>query len=221
MVRGDDVDATILHERYIVETGDCVGGRAPAGRIQELARQDRDIPVDPGDPDGVVADRADRAGNVRAVKVIVHRIARVGDRIDPVAVVHVPVVIVVETVVVTLGWIHPDVGGQVDVVVIHTGVEDCDHYIGAAGGDVPGRECADVRPRGRRAAQLPGVIEGPLMWEERIVRGGSGPHDEVRLDVLDARLLRELRRHHVGTHACRGDHVMKTGYRDEGPLYVE
>src|SRR5207237_2236983 len=99
IVRGDDVDAAILHERYIVETGDRISGRATAGRVQELARQDRDIPVDPGDPDGIVTGRTDRAGNVRAVEVIVHRVPCVGDRIDPVAVVHVAVAVVVEPVI--------------------------------------------------------------------------------------------------------------------------
>src|SRR6266480_82246 len=172
-------------------------------------------------PDGVVADRTDRAGDVRAVEVIVHRVPCVGDRIDPVAVVHVAVAVVVEPVIVALGRIHPHVGGEIDVVVIHTGVDDGDHYIGAAGGDVPGGECADVRSRGRRAAQLPGVIEVPLLREQRIVRGGSGAHNEVRLDVLDTRLMRELRRHHGRAHACRSDHVMKTGYRCEGSLYME
>ena len=48
---------------------------------QELQRHDRDGPVHAGHARAVVAHGADGAGDVRAVAVVVHRVAVVGDEI--------------------------------------------------------------------------------------------------------------------------------------------
>ena len=53
---------------------DCVGNRATALLVEELEGQQVRVPVDAGDTFAVIAHGANRAGHVRAVMVIVHRV---------------------------------------------------------------------------------------------------------------------------------------------------
>lgn len=124
-----------------------------------------------------------------------------GDRIDAVAVVDVTVAVVVEPAVVALGGIHPHVGGEIDTLVVDAGVDDGNDHAGAAGGDVPGGERADIRSHGRGGAELTRVAEVPTPCEERIVRDRVSADYELRLDALDTRLTGELRGRYVGVEA--------------------
>ena len=58
-----------------------------------------DVPVDARDADAVVAERADRAGDVRAVAVVVDRVVVVVDEVPAAEVVDVAVAVVVDAVV--------------------------------------------------------------------------------------------------------------------------
>src|SRR5690606_7324275 len=107
-------------------------------------------PVDPGDAEPVVADRAEDAGDVGAVPVHVGPGVGVGRRFfvvgrgDEVA---------AQAVL--------EVGGEVRVVRVDPGVDDRDPAA-AAGADVPGALGADVDPggaeEGRFVLVLPGVL---------------------------------------------------------------
>jgi hypothetical protein len=78
---------------------DPVRGRPVALCIEELERHQADTgAVDPRDADPVVADRSDRAGDVRAVAVVVGRVAVAVGVVPATPVVDVAVSVVVDPV---------------------------------------------------------------------------------------------------------------------------
>ena len=159
----------------------------------------RTFQFDARDADAVVAGRADRPGDVRAVAVVVDR-----------------VVVVVRrspsrasrrrsrcrrcrcrraAAAAVLAGVDPHVGREVGVRVVDAGVDHRDRHTGAAGRDVPRLGGVDVGVRRAREAvdRLAGVVQAPEVRERRVVRRRFGVHDEVRLRVADARILAQLR----------------------------
>jgi hypothetical protein len=137
------------------------------------------------------------AGAVRAVAVLVHRVALVGEAAEAVGVVE-GAELRVDVHLQVVGPV-PHVADEVRVRVVHAAVEDGDDDLLAPLRLVPGGERADV---GLGAAvALPRVDEPPLLREERVVgpgrrRGFDGVgaarparvvelDAEVRLGVLD------------------------------------
>ena len=97
VVRQPDVHAVVVpHHGRVVERRDGRRRRSRPSCAQELQAHDLDVPVDARHADRVVPDRADRAGHVRAVAVVVDRIAVVVDEVVAVDVVDVPVAVVVD-----------------------------------------------------------------------------------------------------------------------------
>ena len=86
------------HLHGVVEAPDGVARRAAAVGAEELQGHDLDVPVDAGDADAVVAHGADRAGDVRAVAVVVQRVAVVVDEVVAVDVIDEAVAVVVDPV---------------------------------------------------------------------------------------------------------------------------
>jgi hypothetical protein len=132
-----------------LQVGEVVDG--PGRRLQrgvvrpaaeELAGDDPHLPVDPGDPPAVAAHRADGAGDVRAVVLVVGRhvgLVGIGGEVPAVDVVGVAVAVVILAVDRVEG-VDPDVAGEVLVGVLDAGVDDADVDVGASGlAVVPGR----------------------------------------------------------------------------------
>src|SRR5205814_340858 len=88
-------DLGAMGDRIVQGEDDVDGGAAVSG-IYDLQGHDLDVPVDAGDADAVVTDGADGAGHVRAVVVVVHRIAVVIGEVIPVNVVDVAVAVVID-----------------------------------------------------------------------------------------------------------------------------
>ena len=135
-------------------------GRSASGRVEELQGHDLDFPVHPGHADAVVASRADRPRHVRAVVVVVHRVAVVADEVVAVHIVDVSVLVVVDAIAGNLTRVHPHVRLEVRMVVIDAGVDDGDDRLAAAGGDVPGGRRLDIGAC--LATGLPGVVHPPF-----------------------------------------------------------
>ena len=171
------------HLHGVVEGADGVGDGAAAVGVEELQGHDLHVPVDAGHADAVVAHGADGAGHVRAVAVVVHRVAVVVDEVVAVDVVDEAVAVVVDAVAGDLAGVGPDVGGQVGVGVIDAGVDDGDDDAAAAGGDVPGFRGVDVGVG--RAAGLAGVVQAPEGTELRVVRNLVQLQEVVRDRVDD------------------------------------
>ena len=87
-------------------------GVATALGAEEFAAHQAHLPSHAHVRVAVIGRCADRARAMRAVPVIVHRIAVVIDDVDAVHVVHKPVVVIVHTVVGNLIGIHPHLVSQ-------------------------------------------------------------------------------------------------------------
>src|SRR5687767_2757084 len=157
-----------------------MGGTA-AARPQELARDQGDVPVDPGDAHPVSAARPYRSGDMRTVKVdvevarttVVNRIVAV-EEIPPVDVVRIAVAVIVHAVD-GIEWVVPDIGGQIWMGEVDTLVDDADVDSARAGEPAPprlGRLTAElVSGNGALAVHSP---ERPVR-KGRIVRRGIVP----------------------------------------------
>src|SRR5207248_2949489 len=95
----------------------------------------------PGDADTVVPGSADRAGDVRPVSVVVHRVVVVVREVPAAPVVDVAVVVVVDAVgaatAAVLARVDPDLRAQVGMRPVDSGVDHRHGHAGAAGRDVP------------------------------------------------------------------------------------
>ena len=155
------------HHRRVVDGPDGVGRRTGARRVEEFERHQRHIPVHPGDAGAVVPHAADRARHVRAVVVVVHRVAVVVCEVVPVHVVHEAVVVIVHAVAGNLARIGPDVGGQIGMGVVDAGVDHGYDGRTAARRDIPRLRRVDVGVG--RASRLPDVVEAVEIREGGIV----------------------------------------------------
>ena len=170
VVGDDDVDAVIPpHHRGVVERGDGPAGVADAVVVLEPQRHDGDLPVDPRDAQPVVADGADDARHVSAVAVAVLDVVVVLDEVPAVDVVYEAVVVVVDAVAGNFAGVGPDVGCQIRVRKVDSGVDHADHDAPRSGGDIPGLRRMDVGAD-HAVAVDGGVVEAPLRREARIIR---------------------------------------------------
>ena len=129
----------------------------------------------------MLPDRADGAGRVGAVAVVVHRVVVVGDEIPAADVVDVAVVVVIDAgLAVQLDGVDPDVVLQVIVVVVDARVDDADD--GGGRSLLPGPRLERVDVGVNRSAGLAQVVHAPKICETRVVRGIQ---DVVRLCELD------------------------------------
>ena len=179
----DDVGAHLARVREGV--GD-VRAEAAADHVASPQRHQRDVPVDPGDPLGVVALGADRARHVGAVALAVGGVVVVVDEVPAAVVVDQEVAVVVEGVALEaptgLAGIGPDVVGQVRVLHGHAAVDDADHHRRIARRGAPGLGSVDVGVGGAEGAV---VVERPLRGELGVVGRGRDPVDEVGLGEGD------------------------------------
>ena len=143
----------------VIHALDGIGDEPVSRRVQKFARHDLDLPANADNTDGVVAHRADRPTDVRAVAVIVVWITRMVDDIDAMHIVHVTVAVVVNAITRNLARIDPHVVGQVFVCIAHAGVNDRHDDVARVVLNVPGGLRADVRagraPVNARVVQTP------------------------------------------------------------------
>src|SRR5205814_9797891 len=130
----------------------------PSG-VQKFAGHDLNLPADADNADGVVAHRADRSADMRAVAMIIVGVAGVVYGVDAVNVVHVPVAVVVNAITRNLPRIDPHVVGQVFVCIAHAGVNDRHDDVGRGVLTVARGLRADIRAW--RAAVNAGVVQAP------------------------------------------------------------
>jgi hypothetical protein len=181
----------------------AVAYRSASDRAQELQRHELDVPVDAGDADAVVADRADDPCDVRAVAVVVIRVVVVVDEVPAAPVVDIAVAVVVRAVRsaarTVLTVIDPDISGEIRMCHVEARVKDSHHDAAAAGRSPPRFLRVNVgvtRPR-KAVDRLPEVVEPPLLVERGVVGRGAvvGRLDAVvPLHVAHARVGAELRR---------------------------
>ena len=185
VVRRDDVDPEVAaHPRRVVDGGDGVARRSAAVAPEELEGHDRHGPVHARDTDAVVARGADRAGDVRAVPLVVEGVAVAVREIPAVHVVDEAVAIIVDAVARHLARVAPHVRGEVGMAVIDARVDHRDDDRAGPGRDIPGPCGVDVGARDPTG--LPGVVEAPEASERRVIGHGGRGDDDVRLDRLDA-----------------------------------
>jgi hypothetical protein len=165
--------------RRVQNRVDGVGCAAAAIGAQELARHDRRVPGDTGDPDVIVGHPGDGPGHVRAVAVVVHRIVVVAGEVPAEHVVDEAVVIVIDAVVLAAATgftgITPKVGLQIFVRVVDARIDDGDENAGRTGLHVPGFRCIDVG--------VLGIFEPPQLAEARVIRDTRRGVDEIRFGV--------------------------------------
>src|SRR5580693_2631334 len=82
VIRDNNIDTTVFPLLHQIEACDRGFRKTAPGGVQKLAWQELDLPVDAGDADAVVAQGANRPGDVRAMAVVIHGIARVRDHVE-------------------------------------------------------------------------------------------------------------------------------------------
>ena len=168
VVRGDDVYAIgPPHHGGVVQRRDRGARGAAAAGVEELQPHDRDLPVHARDSGAIVADRADGAGHVRAVRVVVEHVGGVVGEVPTVDIVDIAVAVVVDAVTRRLAGVAPDVRREIGVVVVDAGVDHGDDHGPRSGGDIPRRRGIDVGVG--KPACLPPVVEPPQAAEGGIV----------------------------------------------------
>ena len=189
----------------VEDRADCICGRPGSVAAEELQPHQADVPVHADDADTVVSDRADRAGDMRPVPLVVCRVVVAVDEVPAAPVVDVAVSVVVDAVRATtravLSGVDPRVRGEIGMRLVDAGVDHGDHDAGITGRDRPG--CVDVGIRvgcaGPAVDELAGVAQPPKAVVQRIVRDGGRLEHVVRLRVPDERVSTELGEHRVPT----------------------
>ena len=182
----DDVGAVVAaHHGGVIDRGDSPASVTAAVVVINSQWHDRHLPVDAGDADPIVADRADDARHMRAVSVAVLHVVVVLDEVPAVHVVDVAVVVAVDSDPLGFTGIRPDVGGEIGVGEVDPGVDDRHHHALRTGGDIPRLRRVDVGADQPVAADG-GVAEAPLRGEARVIRDRRGLEHEVGLERIDA-----------------------------------
>src|SRR5439155_327050 len=150
-------------------------------------------PVDAGDTCAVVADRANRAGDVRPVEVIVERIARARERVEAVCAGGARDG--------QAGYVdgkgrrrRPDVRREIRMRVVDAGVDDPDDGVARAEGAIPRGRRMDVGARCADDAvdRLPDVQQAPELGKPWIVWLRRGIQHVVGFGVQDVAAVCEV-----------------------------
>src|SRR5207302_1527397 len=102
----------------------CETGGTPTGIYDSRAFAARVIHAPDGVGNETIARGADGAADVRAVAVIVHWIAAVGNGVDAVNIIHETVAIIINPIAGDFARIDPHIAGEVFVRITHAGVND-------------------------------------------------------------------------------------------------
>jgi len=114
------------------------------------------------------------------MSVVVKGVEVVVGGVNPEAVVNEAVAVVVHAVA-AVGFELSHVGGQVFMVVVNTGVNDHDHHVATAGGEVPGFGRINVGVKD--ASKLHGVVQTPERAEQRVIGRSVNLDEPVGLGV--------------------------------------
>src|SRR3989338_642096 len=208
IVGGDDVYPPVLHELYILQARDRISGTAGAASVEELAGHELYSPVDPDDANAVIADRADSAGHVSSVVIVVHGIIIVIHFVDAVTIIHEAVAIIVQSVAVTIVAVLEHIRREILVVVVDAGIDHGDNNITASRGDVPRLRRIDVRILG--ATGLSRIVETPERTEVRVIRRNEPLDYIVRLRVEHVQMVQVARDRLLNGHPVGESHELDT-----------
>ena len=127
-----------------------------------------------------------------AVTVGIAGIVVVPIKIPPVDVIDIAVAVVIDAVSGNLAGVGPDIGGQIRMIDVHTGIDDGHHDIAAAGGHTPGFKRIDVGIIGAVGPVhiLTGVMQPPQAAKIRVIRGANvGINNIIGFGIFDIRVL--------------------------------
>ena len=129
--------------------------------------------------------RANRAGTMRPVVVVIHRIATPVDHVDPEDIVRIAVAIVVDAIAGDLTCIPPHLALKVLVGIADARIDDRHGHVGGTGGDVPCPHRVDILPSG--SSRLAGIPESPeeIPAKCAVARHGLRGHHVIGLDVFE------------------------------------
>ena len=99
-------------------------------RAQKLATHQSNVPRDTDVRMAIVGGRADGAGDMGAVVIVVERIARPGDRVDPEYIVHKAVAVVINTVAGHFIGIAPHLVRQFLMGITNAGINNRHDHVG-------------------------------------------------------------------------------------------
>ncbi len=142
---------------------------------------------------------------------VINRAGRATDKIVPDEVVNRAVLVVVDPGL--AGYfllVRPEIRHEVRVSDVHPGIEDGDQDILVAHRHVPRFGGIDIGVRA--AARLAGVVQGPLVFEIRVVRHPEKPVPVVGLGVQDVPAGGELHHRLRDGSALRQLHQRQAGH---------
>ena len=168
--------------RGVIQSGSDLGGGHLNAKPQS---HNAALPVDAGYAYAVVAHPGDDPGDLcpvacdRTITVIRYNVIAVVLEVPAGNVVDEAIIVVVYFIVWNLVFVDPDIVLQVRVIHVDTGVQNGDHNVATARGDVP---CVG------HLDQLMGVLIGKL----RVVRICTPLVNIVGLSILDIRIVTEF-----------------------------
>ena len=118
-----------------------------------------------------------------AVAVVVHRVGIVVEEVPTADIVDIAVAVIIPAIAGDLAGVGPDIGFQVGVGVIHTGVDDSHHRLAGSGCLVPRLGRIDVGIEG--AACLACVVHAPELGEAGVVGDQLSGNLGIGLNQLD------------------------------------
>ena len=89
----------------------------------------------------IISGCGDRTGHMCSVTVTVHWVIVVVGKIPAVNIVYESISVVIFAVTSNFSWVFPDVALEVRVIVVDSGVNDCNDNAGRALGDFPCLAC--------------------------------------------------------------------------------
>ncbi len=131
----------------IVDAFDGVADVAAPAGAEKLAGHQTHLPRHADMRIAIVGRRANGAGAVGAVVVVVEWVARVGDSVNTEHIVHIPIPVVVQAIAWNFVRIAPHLRGEFEMVVVDARVNYCHDHVSVTGSDVPGVRGTDVRAR--------------------------------------------------------------------------
>src|SRR5207248_7144896 len=110
----------------------------------------------------------------------VGKVAVIIETVAPVAVVNVAIAVIVDSVVVAIGFVSIHIGAEVLVVDIQSGIDEADNKVTAPGRNAPCFERVNIRTRlsrcgtlkkwVRKQNRLPGIVHDPQVVKIRVIR---------------------------------------------------
>ncbi len=103
-----------------------------------------------------------------SVPIVIHRIIGICGKVPAVDIIDISVSVIIDAVSWNFLCVGPDILGKIRMVVISTGIDDCNNNRVRTGCLGPCRDDIDIGTAG--STVLTGIIERPLLIEPWIIR---------------------------------------------------